>query len=178
MKKSRQPLHPNAPLRHPDHPRPITRRDFVRQGFLSGTGMVMSGSLLSLLTSPRLANAQLSGDLQDLAASLSLSGVNCDINRTSAGLPFLCFDLAGGANIAGSNVLVGRNSQLDVLSTAGYSKLGLPGEFPYTRGIRAKAGWSWIRANSACHGIMISLADQPLVRDALLALQLAVVAKA
>jgi hypothetical protein len=128
MKKCRQPLHPNAPLKHPDHPRPITRRDFVRQGFLSGTGLVLGGSLLSLLTSPRLAKAQLSADLQDLATSLSLSGVDCNINRTSAGLPFICFDLAGGANIAGSNVLVGRNGQLDVLSTAGYSKLGLPGD--------------------------------------------------
>ncbi len=43
-------------------------------------------------------------------------------------IPFICFDLAGGANIAGSNVLVGRQGgQLDFLSTAGYSKLGLPG---------------------------------------------------
>ncbi len=43
-------------------------------------------------------------------------------------IPFICFDLAGGANIAGSNVLVGQaGGQLDFLSTAGYSKLGLPG---------------------------------------------------
>lgn len=125
MKKSRQPLHPNAPLRHPDHARPITRRDFVRQGFLSGAGMVMGGSILGALTNPRLAGADLSTDLQTLALNLSLE---CDINRASAGLPFICFDLAGGANLAGSNVLVGRNSQLDVLSTAGYSKLGLPGD--------------------------------------------------
>src|SRR5690606_25933102 len=44
-------------------------------------------------------------------------------------IPFICFDLAGGANIAGSNVLVGREGgQLDFLSTAGYRKLGLPGD--------------------------------------------------
>lgn len=44
-------------------------------------------------------------------------------------IPFICFDLAGGANIAGSNVLVGkRDGQLDFLSTAGYSKLGIPGD--------------------------------------------------
>ncbi len=125
MKKSKQPLHPNAPLRHPDHARPVTRRDFIRQGFLSGTGMVIGGSIFSLLSNPRLARAALSEDLQALAANLSQA---CDINRVSAGLPFICFDLAGGANIAGSNVLVGRSSQLDVLSTAGYSKLGLPGD--------------------------------------------------
>jgi len=43
-------------------------------------------------------------------------------------IPFLAFDQGGGANIAGSNVLVGQNGQMDVLSTAGYSKLGLPGD--------------------------------------------------
>src|SRR5690606_24266805 len=37
--------------------------------------------------------------------------------------------LAGGANIAGSNVLVGKEGgQFDLLSTAGYRKLGLPGD--------------------------------------------------
>jgi hypothetical protein len=41
--------------------------------------------------------------------------------------PFLALDLAGGANIAGSNVLVGGpGGQLDLLTASGYSKLGLP----------------------------------------------------
>ena len=44
-------------------------------------------------------------------------------------IPFIAFDLAGGANVAGSNVLTGgRGGQLDFLTTAGYSKLGLPGD--------------------------------------------------
>src|SRR5210317_997306 len=133
MRKSKKPLHPNAPLKHQDHARPVTRRDFIRQGFMSGTGMVMGGSLFSLFANPRMAKAALSDDLQALAASLDLDSdpgiiLPCDINRTSAGLPFICFDLAGGANFAGSNVLVGRDSPLDVLTTAGYSKLGLPGD--------------------------------------------------
>jgi hypothetical protein len=52
----------------------------------------------------------------------------CNIQQGAGKIPFICFDLAGGANIAGSNVLVGQQGgQLDVLSTAGYSKLGLPG---------------------------------------------------
>lgn len=126
MRKSNKPLHPNAPLKHPDHARPVTRRDFISQGFLSGAGMVLGGSVFSLFTNPRLARAALSDDLQALAAN-NLS-VPCNINRTSAGLPFICFDLAGGANISGSNVLVGRDGPLDVLTTAGYSKLGLPGD--------------------------------------------------
>ena len=55
---------------------------------------------------------------------------SCGIKSLGAGkIPFICFDLAGGANIAGSNVLVGKqDGQLDSLSTAGYSKLGLPGD--------------------------------------------------
>ncbi|NND64379.1 MAG: general secretion pathway protein GspF, partial [Gammaproteobacteria bacterium] len=54
----------------------------------------------------------------------------CGIAQAGAGkIPFICFDLAGGANIAGSNVLVGQQGgQLDFLSTAGYSKLGVPGD--------------------------------------------------
>ncbi|MDP5040243.1 MAG: general secretion pathway protein GspF, partial [Paraglaciecola sp.] len=55
---------------------------------------------------------------------------SCGIASQGAGkIPFIVFDLAGGANIAGSNVLVGgRGGQLDFLSTAGYSKLGIPGD--------------------------------------------------
>ena len=52
----------------------------------------------------------------------------CNIRDGAGRIPFICFDLAGGANIAGSNVLVGKEGgQLDFLSTQGYSKLGLPG---------------------------------------------------
>src|SRR6185503_8230475 len=75
---------------------------------------------------PRTALAQLA---EDLAADASLLG--CGEDRTGTKIPFICIDLAGGANLAGSNVLVGRGGalgQLDTLSTAGYSKLGLPGD--------------------------------------------------
>jgi hypothetical protein len=62
-----------------------------------------------------------------LAADANLLG--CGVDRSGTKIPFICFDLAGGANLAGSNVLVGKQlGQLDVLSTAGYSKLGLPGD--------------------------------------------------
>jgi hypothetical protein len=54
----------------------------------------------------------------------------CQIATNGAGkIPFICFDLAGGANINGSNVLVGQEGgQMDFLSTAGYQKMGLPGD--------------------------------------------------
>jgi hypothetical protein len=114
---------PDAPLRHPDHRRPLTRREFLAQGFATGMGVVLGPSLFSLLGWPRGASAALTADI------LAMRG-DCAISvPTDRKIPFICFDLAGGANFAGSNVLVGGPAgQLDFLSTAGYSKLGLPGD--------------------------------------------------
>lgn len=116
-------LPPDAPLRHPDHHRPMTRRDFIRQGFVRGSAVVLGGTLLGLFADPRKARAALASDLEALKQS-------CGIAVQGAGkIPFICFDLAGGANMAGSNVLTGgQGGQMDFLSTAGYSKLGLPGD--------------------------------------------------
>jgi hypothetical protein len=124
MRRKVNNLSPDAPLLHPDHPRPVTRRDFVRQGLLKGAAVVTAPSLFGLFSNPREAYAALSPDLQALKAA-----DRCDLNTLGGGkIPFICFDLAGGANIAGSNVLVGQDSQLDFLTTAGYSRLGLPGD--------------------------------------------------
>jgi hypothetical protein len=109
-------------LRHPDHRRPMSRREFVSQGFRAGGASLLGTSLLSLL-GPR-AHA-ISPNLLD---SLHTPYTSCDLG-TVAGrkIPFICIDLAGGANIAGSNVIVGGpGGQRDALSTAGYRKLGLP----------------------------------------------------
>jgi len=126
MAKNDKYLDPDAPLLYPDHPLPVTRRDFLRQGLISGMGVTMGGSVLSLFADPRAAHAALSSDLTTLGASLS---GNCTLGAAGANpMPVICFDLAGGANIAGSNVLVGTNTQTDLLTTAGYSKLGLPGD--------------------------------------------------
>jgi len=128
MAKRKKQLHPDAPLLHQDHSRPVTRRDFLRQGFISGTGMVMGGSLLGVLTNPRMARA-LSLDLDNPGGNGLAQQIACALGGAGNGkIPFICFDLAGGANLAGSNVLAGRSTPLDMLSTAGYSKLGLPGD--------------------------------------------------
>ena len=88
--------HWDDPLRHPDHARPVTRRDFVSQGFLSGSAFAVGGGVMSLFANPRDAFAQLSDDLTPLLAN------PCDIATSGAGkIPFIAFDLAGGANIAG-----------------------------------------------------------------------------
>jgi len=95
----------------------------VAQGFQTGLGTLLGGSVFSLFANPRAAHAALSSDLLSIRNS-------CGISTQGAGkIPFICFDLAGGANIAGSNVLVGqRGGQLDFLTTSGYSKQGLPGD--------------------------------------------------
>jgi hypothetical protein len=117
-----RPLKLNEPMRHNAHERPTTRRDFLAQGFLTGAATVVAPSLLGALLNPRIAGA-LSPDIQNLATAL------CNITGGAGKIPFICFDLAGGVNIAASNVLVGQQGgQLDFLSTAGYSKLGLPGD--------------------------------------------------
>ena len=52
----------------------------------------------------------------------------CNITPGAGKIPFICFDLAGGANIAGSNVLVGQQGgQLDFLIDAGLLEAGLAG---------------------------------------------------
>ncbi|MGI9201735.1 MAG: hypothetical protein ACR2QL_11790 [Woeseiaceae bacterium] len=116
----------DAPQFHGDHPRPVTRRQFVAQGFMSGAAYTTGAGVLSLFANPREAFAQsnLSADLQALLTN------PCNIASNGAGkIPFICFDLAGGANIAGSNVLIGKEGgQRDFLSTNGYERQGLPGD--------------------------------------------------
>lgn len=119
-KPLKRPLANGEPLYHEHHARPRTRREFIAQGFRAGTATVVGASMFSLFANPGTAAAELSQALKD----------SCGIGIPGAGkIPFICFDLAGGASIAGSNVLMGGpGGQMDFLSTAGYSKLGLPGD--------------------------------------------------
>jgi hypothetical protein len=97
------------------HRPPLTRRQFLAQGMIAGAAMVTAPSLLGLLAGRGVARAQM------LPCTSPVGGTGM--------IPFICFDLAGGANIAGSNVLVGGPAgQEDLLSLSGYSKLGLPAD--------------------------------------------------
>ena len=117
-------LAPDDPLKFEDHGRPLSRRQFIRQGFITGSATLLSGSALSLFANPNSVRAAVSADLDQLAQD-----IGCSLGGVGTGVPFICFDLAGGANLAGSNVLVGQGEgQMDLLSTAGYNKLGLPGD--------------------------------------------------
>jgi hypothetical protein len=127
MARNKLPLHPDAPLLLNNHRRPMTRRELIAQGFKLGTGSVVGGSLFSLLNPAQAATVSLSSDVAAARAE-------CGILSQGAGkIPFICFDLAGGANIAGSNVLIGqKGGQTDFLSAAGYSKQGLPADMAPT----------------------------------------------
>jgi hypothetical protein len=95
------------------HARPTTRRQFLNSGLISGVGTVFLPSVATMFA--RAAYAQ--------------SGCAVDNNPAlGAGMiPFLAIDQGGGANIAGSNVMVGgAGGQEDFLSTDGYARLGLP----------------------------------------------------
>ena len=121
MTKKRNARQYDAPQLHGDHPRPVTRRQFVAQGFMTGAAYTVGG--VAGLYGSRAFGHHLSPDLDNLLAT------PCNITDGAGKIPFICFDLAGGANIAGSNVLVGKEGgQSDFVSTAGYEKMGLPGD--------------------------------------------------
>jgi len=118
----------HEPIRHAgSHPRPVTRRDFLAQGFLASQAtLIGSSAMLGAFFNPRSVFAStttLAGDITTLQSS-------CGIVTNGAGkIPFICFDLAGGANLNGSEALIGgTGGQLDFLTTAGYGTLGLPGD--------------------------------------------------
>ena len=122
MAKKRNARNWDAPQYHADHPRPVKRSQFVYQGFMTGAAYPSGAGVMSLFSNPRDAMA-LSPDLDAMVNTCQIGGAGA--NK----IPFICFDLAGGANIAGSNVLVGKEGgQTDFLSTAGYGKMGLPGD--------------------------------------------------
>lgn len=123
--KKQPPRRPPLPTALPNlnHRPPVTRRDFLSRGLLGTTASVVgASSFFSLFANPRKAYATLAPDIQQLVAT------PCNIHAGAGKIPLIVFDLAGGGNIAGSNALVGgKGGQLDFLTTAGYNKLGLPG---------------------------------------------------
>lgn len=116
---------PGEPLRHENHKRPVTRRELLGAGLASAPAMVVGPAWLAAALKPNRANAalgDLASDIQDLAVK------ECGAAVTANPVPVICFDLAGGANLVGSEVIVGtKGGQANFLTTAGYGKLGLPG---------------------------------------------------
>jgi hypothetical protein len=151
-KQPPRPHKPGTPFRHENHPRPVTRRDFLAAGFLGAQGMVIGPAWLGALLKSRTANAGLAADIQALTGS-----GQCNIPAGSSGLPFICFDLAGGANLVGSEALVGQQGgQANFLSTAGYNKLGLPGNMipSATAFVSSALGLLWHSDGAILRGIL------------------------
>ena len=92
LKKSPRTLGLDEPIRHDSHKRPTSRRDFIAQGFLTGPAVVTAGSLLSALLS-RKAHGAMSPPLETYASDV------CNISAGAGKVPFICFDLSGGANL-------------------------------------------------------------------------------
>lgn len=123
----------DEPLFQADHARPKTRREFLAQGFTTGVGTLVGGSLFGSLAASMSAHGALSTDIAERLDECGITGGNGKI-------PFIAFDLAGGCNSTGSNVLVGGpGGQLDFLSTAGYARQGLPGDM--VPGVTQAAGF-------------------------------------
>jgi hypothetical protein len=143
------------PLRHENHPRPSTRRDFIAAGFLSGPAMVMAPAWLGALLKSNRANGApppLDNDISPL-----LAAAECNVPASGVGLPFICFDLAGGANLVGSEVIVGQQGgQSNFLTTAGYGKLGVPGNMvpSSSANIDPSLGLLWHADGAIKRGIM------------------------
>ncbi len=96
------------------HARPRTRREFLNQGLIAGVSTVFLPSIATLLSQAARA--------QEAACVIDNNGL------LGAGkIPFLAIDQGGGANISGSNIIVGgMGGQEDFLDPDGYAKLGLP----------------------------------------------------
>ncbi len=88
----------------------VTRRDFLSQGLISGSGIIMAPTILGALQMKDAYGADNCFQVADLS------------NRKT---PIIMIDLSGGGNIAGSNVIVGAEAgQHSYISD--YGRLGLP----------------------------------------------------
>jgi hypothetical protein len=123
QKKLPRPRGPNEPLLFPDHKVPVTRRELLSAGLRTAPALVVGPAWLASALKPNKANAALSADIQAL-----LDTTQCNVATKATGIPVICFDLAGGANLVGSEVIVGqKGGQANFLTTAAYGKMGLPG---------------------------------------------------
>lgn len=111
-------LDPKAPVKpevdetirpfHLEGHKPRTRREFLAQGFLGASAIAFAPSVFDMLIGR--AHGASSGCTAAVFNSLT---------------PVIIIDLAGGGNLAGSNVVVGgQGGQMDFLSS--YQTLGLP----------------------------------------------------
>jgi len=158
----------DEPLYHENHKRPVSRRDFIGTGLMTGSAVIAVPSLVS---------AAVSNDFRTLATGPVGTGCALASGAATTGgkIPFIAFDLAGGANLVGSEALVGKaGGPLDLLSTAGYGRLGLPGNMvPTAAGanVSTAIGLPWHTDGAILRGILekTTPATQALTNGAVIA---------
>jgi hypothetical protein len=128
--------------RRSGHARPTNRREFLGRGLIAGVSTVFLPSIATILA--REAQAQ-TGCVIDTNPALGAGKI-----------PFLAFDQGGGANIAGSNIMVGRVGGQEVfLDPAGYAKLGLPAAIlPQTVGVDRTFGLAMHPRSALLRGML------------------------
>ena len=159
-KKSPRTLGLDEPIRHESHKAPVTRRDFIAQGFKTGPAIIAAPAALAMLIGSDNARA-MSPDLEAL-----LGPAACAIQAGAGKIPFICFDLAGGANLTGSEMLCGvSGNPLNFLSTQGYATLGLPGNMtpgsanaasPTNNFVNTEFGAAWHSDGAILRGMQMS----------------------
>ena len=158
-KKSPRTLGLDEPIRHENHKAPVTRRDFIAQGFRTGPAIIAAPAALAMLIGSEKARATMSADLDSMRAL-------CNITAGAGKIPFIAFDLSGGANLNGSEILVGQSGNpTNFLSTAGYAKLGLPGNMtpgsanaasPTNNFVNTEFGAAWHSDGAILRGMQMS----------------------
>ena len=100
-----------APFNYSDHPTPFSRRQLLANGTYGFCGYMVMPSLITMLTSQVAYGVDCAAGQQAGAARMA---------------SFICVDLVGGGNIAGGNVIVGKeDDQKKLLANGGYATLGL-----------------------------------------------------
>jgi hypothetical protein len=128
--------------RRSGHAWPTTRREFLARGLIGGVSTVFLPSIATILA--REIQAQ-TGCVIDNSPNLGAGKI-----------PFLGIDQGGGANIAGSNVIVGKTGGQDAfLDPAGYAKLGLPAAIlPQTIGVDRTFGLAMHPRSALLRGLL------------------------
>lgn len=107
----------NGPIKIENHG-PTSRRDFLAKGFIAGTAWALAPTMLDLIL----------GRAPGFNPAYAVDPILCGgLPQLNMNIPVIIFDLSGGANIAGSNVIVGGpGGQNDFLQPSDYASLGLP----------------------------------------------------
>src|SRR5881394_2983177 len=93
-KKTPRTLGLDEPIRHESHGTPVTRRELIARGFMTGPAIIAAPAALAMLIGSQKARA-MSADLNNMRAL-------CNITAGAGKIPFIAFDLSGGANLNNS----------------------------------------------------------------------------